>query len=212
MKGSIVAALLVAASLSGMVYAIPANFRLQEAYAQVTINNISGGSIGSSTPTQGPPGPAGPAGPAGATGPAGPEGPEGPAGATGATGAQGLEGPAGPQGPAGATGAQGIEGPAGPTGPQGPAGPGAQITDIVTSAAVTVNGNSAGAAEATCPAGTVLVSGGWVPVSPNGGGGGPPVLVPSEVNFNTFNTYTLTMYNPTSSPLAFEATANCATA
>jgi hypothetical protein len=173
MKGSIVAALLVAASLSVMVYAVPANFRLQEAYAQVTINNISGGSIGSSTPTQGPPGPAGPAG---------------------ATG---------PQGPIGLTGA---------TGPAGPAGPGAQITDIVTSAAVTVNGNSAGAAEATCPAGTVLVSGGWVPVSPNGGGGGPPVLVPSEVNFNTFNTYTLTMYNPTSSPLAFEATANCATA
>jgi hypothetical protein len=191
MKGSIVAALLVAASLSVMVYAVPANFRLQEAYAQVTINNISGGSIGSSTPTQGPPGPAGPAG---ATGP------QGPIGLTGATG------------PAGATGPQGPIGLTGATGPAGPAGPGAQITDIVTSAAVTVNGNSAGAAEATCPAGTVLVSGGWVPVSPNGGGGGPPVLVPSEVNFNTFNTYTLTMYNPTSSPLAFEATANCATA
>jgi hypothetical protein len=207
MKGSIVAALLVAASLSGMVYAIPANFRLQEAYAQVTINNISGGSIGSSTPTQGPPGPAGPAGAKG------PQGPIGLTGATGPAGPIGLTGATGPAGPIGLTGATGPAGPAGATGPQGPAGPGAQITDIVTSAAVTVNGNSAGAAEATCPAGTVLVSGGWVPVQPAGGGNpGPPVLVPSEVNFNTFNTYTLTMYNPTSSPLAFEATANCATA
>ena len=64
MKRLMVAALIATVSLSTMVYAVPAlvagtNFRLlQEAYAQVTINNnIGSGSIGSGTS-----GPAGPQG------------------------------------------------------------------------------------------------------------------------------------------------------
>src|SRR5215469_12309917 len=110
MKRLMVAALIAVVSLSTMIYAVPAlvagtNFRLlQEAHAQVTINNINGaGSIGSGTP-----GPAGPAGTTGANGATGPAGPAGPTGANGATG---------PAGPAGPTGANGATGPAGPAGP-----------------------------------------------------------------------------------------------
>ena len=104
MKRSILAALIVAVSLSVMVYVVPGlvagtNFRLlQEAHAQVTVtinNALGGGSIGSSTPTQGPAGPAGPAGPMGPMGATGPAGPAGSAASGGSTEPNGLNGSTG---------------------------------------------------------------------------------------------------------------------
>lgn len=93
----------------------------------------------------------------------GPRGPRGPRGRQGPPGPQGVQGPQGFQGP------QGVQG---PPGSQGPAGPG------FTSAAVQrVDGNqltlcgvsggsscAVGASTATCPAGTIAISGGWVGV------------------------------------------------
>src|SRR5215831_14070555 len=108
MKRSIVAALIVAVSLSATAGL------LQEVHAQVNVNNNFGaGSVGSSTPTQGPTGPAGPQGSQGPIGATGPAGPPGPMGATG---------PAGSPGPMGATGPAGSQGPPGPMGATGPAG------------------------------------------------------------------------------------------
>ena len=121
----------------------------------------------------GPQGPAGPAGadgadgaagsqgPAGADGAVGPQGPAGPAGADGADGAAGPQGPAGPAGADGATGPAGATGAQGPAGPIGPAGESLAPRTIVTSSVVTSASNVASAtASATCPAGTVMLSGG----------------------------------------------------
>lgn len=93
----------------------------------------------------------GPAGPQGATGP---QGPAGPAGAVGPIGPKGATGPAGP---AGAPGKQGAPGPAGPPGSVAKAG-------VVRPTALTSAPNPpVGAvlvARTSCPAHTVLLSGG----------------------------------------------------
>jgi Collagen triple helix repeat (20 copies) len=75
-------------------------------------------------------------------------GPQGPQGAPGPNGAQGTQGAAGP------TGAQG---PQGPQGPIGPIGPGLTGLHFVT-AGDTPGGD--GYAEALCPAGEFVISGG----------------------------------------------------
>lgn len=81
-----------------------------------------------------------------------------------ATSARSLRGPRGRRGPRGPRGPRGFRGPAGPRGPQGPAG----ITSIgmVSSPAKPFCGRPLGACavvstSVTCPAGTVLVGGGW---------------------------------------------------
>lgn len=115
------------------------------------------------TGTPGPEGPMGPAGPAGAAGPAGPVGPEGPAGPMGPAGPAGAPGATGPAGPAGATGPMGPYGPAGPMGPAGPAGVSGH--EIVSATAFPAPTNVASfasvTASATCPAGKVVVGGGY---------------------------------------------------
>ena len=89
----------------------------------------------------------GPAGPQGATGPAGPQGATGPAGPQGATGPVGTPGPAGPAGPAGGSGSLSVTAVQGPTDAQCASGGGAcQIGESI----------------ATCPAGSVVVGGGYV--------------------------------------------------
>lgn len=108
---------------------------------------------------QGPPGPAGPQGPAG---PTGPQGPAGPPGAAGPAGPEGPGGPVGPAGPAGATGPAGAAGPPGPTGPAGASG-----WEQVSSAPVVVNAGASRGALARCPAGKVVVGGGFA--SPGAG-------------------------------------------
>jgi hypothetical protein len=123
-------------------------------------------------------------GPTGATGATGSEGSTGATGPTGATGETGPTGPAGPQGPtgaegpagatgeAGATGPTGETGPAGPAGPTGPTGPtgatgdtGPAASQIVAGATVTSPvappPNTAITSTATCPAGEVLLGGGF---------------------------------------------------
>jgi hypothetical protein len=93
------------------------------------------------------------------TGPQGPQGVQGPAGPQGPAGAQGAQGPAGLQGPQGAPGPAGL---AGPAGPEGPAGPTATTVHRVTNVAPgfqLVRGTTV-SAEASCPAGKVLLGGG----------------------------------------------------
>jgi hypothetical protein len=119
----------------------------------------------------GPPGPAGPAGPQGETGPAGPQGPQGETGPAGPQGPQGETGPAGPQGPQGETGPAGPAGPAGPqgeTGPTGAAGPpgppspsGVTGFEMVTAASA-VNSADDKVLFVTCPAGKIVIAGGWL--------------------------------------------------
>jgi Collagen triple helix repeat (20 copies) len=136
----------------------------------------SGG--GGETGTAGPAGPEGPAGPQGPVGPQGPAGPQGVAGAAGApgeagpAGAPGAVGPAGPQGlqglqgATGAPGAPGLPGAQGPAGPAGPAGGlvGYEQVQVVNDPALTVAGNAAALSIiAWCPAGKVLVGGGYEP-------------------------------------------------
>jgi hypothetical protein len=122
----------------------------------------------------GPQGPAGAQGPQGiqgvmgapgangAVGPAGPPGPKGDTGAVGAMGPAGADGAVGPAGPAGAGGATGPAGPAGPAGPTGPSGlageqrvqgPVTVLDPLITP----INDSMA-----TCPAGTKVISGGFV--------------------------------------------------
>ncbi|MEU0096092.1 hypothetical protein [Kribbella sp. NPDC006257] len=110
---------------------------------------------------QGVRGPQGVAGPQGIAGPQGVAGPQGTIGPQGATGPQGARGATGEQGPAGATGAAGIPGPPGATGAVGPAGPaGASGYQQV----VAGNDIAPGAfiqTRAACPAGKVVVGGGF---------------------------------------------------
>jgi hypothetical protein len=127
------------------------------------------GDVGPMGPA-GPQGVAGPQGAAGDVGPVGPVGPIGPAGAQGTTGPQGAAGPqgvAGPAGPTGPSGAQGFAGPQGATGAQGPAGPqgapGVSGYQVVPTALMTVsiNGNQTTSAVSVCPAGKVVIAGGY---------------------------------------------------
>jgi hypothetical protein len=116
----------------------------------------------------GPQGETGPQGPVGATGPQGETGPQGPVGAAGPQGATGPQGPAGPAGPQGETGPQG---PAGDTGPQGEAGPqgpagspgisGYEILYVDVPALPLLPGLPA-FAEASCPVGKQILSGGYL--------------------------------------------------
>lgn len=102
-------------------------------------------------------GPAGPAGPAGEPGPAGPAGAQGD---VGPAGAQGEPGPAGPQGEQGEPGPQGPQGEQGEPGPTGPAGPAGTTQTVVASRSVTV-GASMTAVQADCPAGHLVLGGGY---------------------------------------------------
>ena len=137
------------------------------------------------TGEMGAPGGRGPAGPVGPAGPAGPPGPQGPPGAvTSAAATPGLPGPAGPkgdtgpQGNAGETGARGAagengqdgaagaNGADGAVGPQGPAGP---PTTFQTAFATTASNTATPKNQnATCPAGTRIVGGGFSVDPPDG--------------------------------------------
>jgi Collagen triple helix repeat (20 copies) len=81
------------------------------------------------------------------------------------TGAEGPAGPAGPQGPqgeTGATGAQGPAGPAGPAGPQGPQGPAGTVSGSqIVSNAASVAAVTTITVSVSCPAGTILLGGGY---------------------------------------------------
>jgi hypothetical protein len=112
-------------------------------------------------------GPQGEAGPAGAQGPQGLQGEAGPAGAQGPQGEAGPAGARGPQGeagPAGARGPQGEAGPAGPQGPEGPHGPAGMLGLEAIASRLAVAGMNPGqvrSKETACPAGKVVVGGGW---------------------------------------------------
>jgi hypothetical protein len=81
---------------------------------------------------------------------------------------QGVRGPAGPAGPAGARGVQGdrgpqgIQGPPGQTGPQGERGPtGLSNYQLITATGGVLPGGSHHTSRAVCPAGTVVLGGGF---------------------------------------------------
>jgi hypothetical protein len=86
----------------------------------------------------------------GPQGPTGPQGPVGPMGPTGPIGATGPAGPVGPMGPTGATGPQGVQGPAGVSGHERVEGP-----------STPTDSGAIKSASATCPAGKVLIGGGY---------------------------------------------------
>ena len=83
-------------------------------------------------------------------------------GARGPKGAKGAKGATGPAGPKGATGATGATGPAGAAGPAGTIA----AVQVVRGPQIPICGWEAGAcsvssSSVTCPAGTILVSGGY---------------------------------------------------
>ena len=86
-------------------------------------------------------------------------------GPKGDKGDPGPQGPAGPQGEKGDTGATGPQGPAGPAGPKGTIGTTAVYYGTSRSFSSPGNGGNPGwnykYAVATCPAGTIVVSGGY---------------------------------------------------
>ena len=128
---------------------------------------------------RGPAGPRGEPGAEGSPGPMGSPGPTGPTGATGLTGAAGTEGatgatgepgPQGDAGPQGAKGATGDPGPAGVTGAQGPQGPAGPPGPVNIRAAAAISATSPAdvkSATAVCPAGTVVISGGYIIQGPS---------------------------------------------
>ena len=137
----------------------------------------NGDLVGNLVGLPGPVGPAGPAGPVGATGPSGPVGATGPAGSAGPVGPQGPVGPAGPAGPAGATGPSGPVGPTGPAGPTGATGPSGPTGPQGTPGLAAVERVTAGAPSDTsspksvspvCPAGKVVLGGGFSYFGPTG--------------------------------------------
>ena len=88
--------------------------------------------------------------------------PRGRPGEQGPAGPQGAPGPQGPQGNPGPQGEKGDPGPQGPQGPQGPAGvEGAVTTPGVGVSEVNASAGKTGTAKAACPAGKVLISGGY---------------------------------------------------
>ena len=104
-------------------------------------------------------------GPAGVQGPVGPAGPVGVAGPRGFTGADGFDGLDGVDGVDGVDGAQGVKGDVGPQGPQGEVGPrGAAGTAAVTihTQAYALAAGVEQSITASCDAGQLAVSGGFV--------------------------------------------------
>jgi hypothetical protein len=103
----------------------------------------------------------------GAAGAPGEKGETGAAGEPGQQGATGLQGPAGPQGPAGADGPQGQAGAPGLPGAAGPKGDpgglnGLEIVKAPVAVPVAgVNGQGIVTGWAFCPAGKVVISGGF---------------------------------------------------
>ena len=89
-------------------------------------------------------------------------GPQGPAGAAGPAGPQGTTGPAGPQGPEGPTGPAGSPGMPGSDGEPGPAGPAGGVSgwEMVTQME-TVPATGSGGWVVSCPAGKVVLGGGF---------------------------------------------------
>ncbi|MGW6985223.1 hypothetical protein ACWGE1_38170 [Streptomyces sp. NPDC054932] len=118
------------------------------------------------------------------------EAPEGHEGDQGHDG-HGRPGPPGPQGPAG---------PTGPTGPAGPAGP-ASTFETVGDPMTLVRGEE-GTVFATCPAGSTLVSGGYLM------SGTMQVLLTSRAA--TPNTWTVTVLNNSTTNATVAAVAQCA--
>jgi collagen type I alpha len=104
-------------------------------------------------------------GPAGATGAHGPVGATGPQGLTGATGATGATGPQGVQGDSGPTGATGATGPTGPTGPAGST----LVTGTTQTSATAASIGTQVTATAACAAGKVLLGGGALVTTTDGG-------------------------------------------
>lgn len=132
------------------------------------------GSQGEKGP-EGPPGPKGDTGASGAVGAVGTVGAQGQpgtqgqsgaageAGATGEAGAKGATGAKGEKGEKGDTGAQGAQGPVGPQGPQGKSG----LTNLVAAFAVSAtNPDDVKSANAVCPPGSTVVSGGYILQAP----------------------------------------------
>ena len=71
----------------------------------------------------------------------------------------------------------------GPVGPTGPAGPGGGLTIIeVQGETVTVPAVSEGSATATCPPGTIAVSGGWIAAHPSNSFPGPSAMVSKRIS------------------------------
>jgi Collagen triple helix repeat (20 copies) len=126
------------------------------------------GTPGQPSSEPGPPGRQGEKGDPGATGPSGAAGPQGLAGSAGPLGPAGdpgANGEAGAQGEKGATGDKGDAGPAGPPGaqgPQGPRGPSGMATFEAAFAVSASNPNDVKSANAICPAGTTVISGGFI--------------------------------------------------
>jgi hypothetical protein len=99
-------------------------------------------------------------------------------GLPGPVGEQGPAGSRGPVGPAGEQGPAGSRGPVGPAGPQGPAGPTYEPGVVQVSGEPTeTDASNPKTAEASCPAGTVVVGGGHV-VGPAGDAPAPLSAAP----------------------------------
>jgi hypothetical protein len=96
-------------------------------------------------------------------------------------------------------GNEGPRGAQGPTGPQGPAGPSAVSRIQRVEATLTVGPGVVESVSVNCPAGTSLVSGGWVII----GGGSYPFY---EDDFGTRNSWTVGVDN-FNSPIEAEGTA-----
>lgn len=135
-------------------------------YTSLSGTNGANGANGASG-ANGANGVTGATGPTGATGANGTNGSNGTNGANGSTGATGATGPEGagkgPNGATGATGPTGVTGATGATGSTGPtgaAGSVGSITKAEASEALPALGKSK-VLTATCPAGTVAISGGF---------------------------------------------------
>ena len=114
--------------------------------AALTVPVVASGSM-SCAGCGGDPGPRGPKGEQGPRGPRGHIGPQGPQGVPGQAGT-----PGGPPGPAG---------PSGPTGPAGPVGAPGLASKVVATHTSGNNGSTPKTARVTCPAGTLLMGGGY---------------------------------------------------
>lgn len=124
-------------------------------------------------------------------------------------GARGPQGPAGPQGPSGSTGPQGPVGPEGPAGPQGTAGPqgpagtpmvtaqatlssetpfDANATEVLSTSAVTLTGNSrvyawAAITVVRVDSAATTVAGGACRIAWSTGGGQPNPIIGGQGSF-----------------------------